>query len=96
MVSLQHALMDSKRRRPFPEPEFPMLARHLKLALLEVHWGIVSLRHPHKLLECPPPPNLVGNGSGTSAPSSATCAARRLARRRLMDNEECGQGFVTI
>eukprot|EP00884_Botryococcus_braunii_P009808 jgi/Botrbrau1/18829/Bobra.0661s0003.2 len=81
-------LMDNKRGYPFPKVRIP-LAR--KAPPARIARGAMG----HQAPSWPLPASLVGDTFTTSAPSSTMCAARRLSRRRLTDNNR-GHPFPIV
>ncbi len=81
-------LMDNKRGYPFPKIR-TLLARKAPAARIVV--GVMG----HQAPSWPLPTSLVGDTFTTSAPISTTCAARRLSRRRIMDNNR-GHPFPIV
>ena len=80
--------MDNKRGYPFPKVRIPP-AR--KAPPARIARGAMGQQAP----SWPLPASLVGDTFTTSAPSSTMCAARRLSRRRLMDNNR-GHPFPIV
>jgi hypothetical protein len=81
-------LMDNKRGYPFPKVRVPLTR---KAPPARIAGGAMGQLAPPRSL----PASLVGDTFTTSAPSSSTSAARRLSRRRLMDNSR-GHPFPVV